>query len=593
MEKINGEKIYQGFIAGANAVIKQRKELNRINVFPVADGDTGSNLAVTMYSIIEDSRADKNVKKTMESIADAALVGARGNSGIIFAQYINGLYIEIEEAEDISIESFSKTAKSAVDYAYKAISNPVEGTMITVIREWADYLVSVKDKVNDFGELFTRSLSVANKSLDETPDKLKILRDSKVVDSGAKGFVHFLEGFLDFMNGYHKEEKETIGLGDNMDARSSGYEIPYRYCTEALLVGENLDIDTIRNKLEKLGDSLVIGGNFNKIKIHIHTNNPSEVFYQLKVYGDILNQKADDMQRQYEVLHNRKYDICLITDSIADLPQEIIDRYQIHQIPLNLIVGNNNYLDKLTIIPEYFYEMMETDSIEEYPSSSQPNVRYVEKYLENIIDKYKKIIIISVSSQMSGTINSMYQAINNLNIEEDKYVLIDSKLNSGAQGLLVKKVAEDIDSKKSFEEIVENIDLYIKSLKIYVSVKDLKYMIKSGRIGKVPGNIINKMNFKPVVSIDENGKGSIIGKAFNVGANEKKIFSLVEEENRKNKVINYCIIHANDLERAKEFEKKIFKIINKKPDYIMDISTIVAMSAGIGSVGVAIFTEKG
>ena len=478
MEKINGEKIYQGFIAGANAVIKQRKELNRINVFPVADGDTGSNLAFTMYSIIEDSKFDKNVKKTMGSIADAALIGARGNSGVIFAQYINGLYIEIEEAEDISIESFSNTAKKAVEYAYKAISNPVEGTMITVIREWAEYLESVKDKANDFGDLLTKSLKVANKSLEETPEKLKILKDSKVVDSGAKGFVHFLEGFLEFVNGYHKGENAIADSEENIQELNKDSNISYRYCTEGLLVGENLKTDEVRSRLEKLGDSLVLAGNQNKIKFHIHTNSPSHVFNQLKDYGDILNQKADDMQRQYELLHDRKYNIGLVTDSIADLPKEIVDKYQIHQIPLNLIVGNNNYLDKLTIIPEHFYQMMETEKIEEYPSSSQPNVKYVEKYLGEIVDKYEKIILISVSSQMSGTFNSFYQALKNLNIDESKFALIDSKVNSGAQGLLVKKVAEDIDKKISYDQILENIDGYIRNLKIYVSVKDLKYKFK-------------------------------------------------------------------------------------------------------------------
>ena len=134
---INSEKLYAAFLAGAHEVIKQKNELNKINVFPVADGDTGTNLAFTMHAIIEEARLEDSAKKTMGTIAEAALVGARGNSGIIFAQFINGLYMGLDDKEDISIKGFSRSVTNAVTHAHKAISNPVEGTMITVMRDWA------------------------------------------------------------------------------------------------------------------------------------------------------------------------------------------------------------------------------------------------------------------------------------------------------------------------------------------------------------------------------------------------------------------------------------------------------------------------
>lgn len=195
LTKINGQTIYQAFISGANEVIKEKIELNRINVFPIADGDTGNNLAYTMNSIIENAEPFASPKETLGSIADAALMGARGNSGIIFAQFINGVFMETDDTDYFEMKDFARIVKKAGEYAYKAISDPVEGTMITVIDEWADSLVYLADSSKDFLELFSDSLKDAWVSLNETSEKLQVLKDANVVDSGGKGFVHLLKAF--------------------------------------------------------------------------------------------------------------------------------------------------------------------------------------------------------------------------------------------------------------------------------------------------------------------------------------------------------------------------------------------------------------
>ena len=146
------------------------------------------------------------------------------------------------------------------------------------------------------------------------------------------------------------------------------------------------------------GESLIVAGNKNKMRIHIHTINPVALFNRLKDYGKILFQKVDDMQRQYETLYDRNSKIALVTDSIADLPQELMDKYQIHLFPLNLLINDSNYLDKLTITPQYFYDLM--DSAETYPSSAQPNIVDVENYLKAIVDHYEKVIVVTVSKEM-------------------------------------------------------------------------------------------------------------------------------------------------------------------------------------------------
>lgn len=590
---LDSERLYNSFLSGAQEVIKNKNSLNEINVFPVADGDTGSNLSSTMHAIIMDAKISGSVKETMNSIADAALTGARGNSGIIIAQYINGIFLSLMDDEMITISSFAETVKNAVPYAYQAISNPVEGTIITVIREWADAVYSHKDLSATFSELFSKSLITANKSLEATTSRLKVLQDSKVVDSGAKGFVYFLQGFATFLHTGKldlKVSEEQEDLSFNEELIHGQGEIRHRYCTEALLSADSIDLEALRSELALYGDSLIVAGNNHKARIHIHANAPEQVFQVLRKKGIILQQKADDMIRQNESAFDRKYDIALITDSIADVPQEILDRYQVHMLPLNLNFDNTSYLDKVTMTPELFYPLLEVAV--EYPKSSQPNPIIVEKYLETVLAHYDQVIVVTVAKEQSGTNSVFRNAVSKKLRDGKKIAVIDSKRNSGAQGLLVMKAAEMIAAGIPFDEIVSAIEKLRDRTNIFVSVNNLKYMVRSGRLSKVSGMAAMSINLKPVVSIDAEGKGSIAEKAFSEKGNEKKLFNLLGKINTQEKVTRYAIVHANNPEKAEVYRKRSVALLGKEPEYIMNISTIVGMSAGVGTVAISYMCEE-
>lgn len=593
LQYIDNEKIYYAFLSGAKEVIKQKRELNKINVFPVPDGDTGTNLAFTMNAILEEAKVQESVKKTMESIAEAALTGARGNSGIIFAQFINGLYMGLEDKKNISIKGFSKSVKNAVKYAYKSITNPIEGTMITVMQDWSNSLEILKDQTTDFTEILSNSFEVALQSLKETPNKLKVLKNASVVDSGAKGFVHFLEGFGNFIKTKIVNQTvldlEDVRLELNDVHIYDNPNLTYRFCTEALVKGENLNLDKIKLALNDLGDSLIVAGHSNKIRIHIHTNEPAALFHRLKHFGQIVQQKAEDMRRQYEATHTRKHQIALVTDSIADLPKDLMDLHQIHMIPLNLIIEDTSYLDKTTITPSYLYNLL--DEAEYYPTSSQPTVKATEDFLNFIAINYDSIVVVTVSKQMSGTYETILKAANMVKEQGKKISIIDSKLNSGAQGLVVLKAAEEIAAGRSFEEVVHAVENTIKNTKIFVSVSTLKYMVRSGRVKKIQGFAAKLFNLKPVVSIDSQGRGIIIGKSLSVKANTKKMKKLVNKIAHTKKIVSYSIVHADALDRAYEYEQIFTQMIGKKPAYTTDISSVVALNAGVGCVAIALTTD--
>lgn len=593
MRQLNGKALYYAFVSGAYEVVQKRDVLNRINVFPIADGDTGSNLVFTMRSIVDDATVFDSAKHTMNSIADAALIGARGNSGIIFAQFIRGINTGIGDVEDITVRDFSEAVKNAIPYAYEAVSDPTEGTILTVMRDWADSLVSLYDHAKDFDDLFAQSMEAAVKSLRDTPNKLRVLKRASVVDSGAKGFVHFLQGFQRFIeSGKSMEvvfEQLPIELEADQDFVLTATKIPFRYCTEALISGEELAPQAIKKQLADLGDSLIVAGGGNKVRIHMHTNDPQTLMLRLRGFGEILQQKVDDMKRQSDVIHRRKGNIALVTDSIADIPQALIDKQQIHVIALNIMMEGSAYLDRLTMTSDTIYELL--DAMPDYPTSSQPNGKTVEAIFSFLVHHYESIIVISVAKELSGTFATVTRAAEKFVKEGTLITVIDSKLNSGAQGLLVTRAAEAISAGHDHESVVAIVNETIGKSKIFVSVHTLKYMLRSGRVSSSMAFAAKLLNLKPVVSLDENGKGSIFGKAFSAKGNTKVIYRSVKAAMAASGIQEYCIVHASAPDRAAEYERLFTELTGKGPKYIMEISAITALSAGVGSTGIAMITD--
>lgn len=580
---LNNTFLYNSFIIGAKNVISEKNNLNKINVFPVPDGDTGTNLASLMNSIIEKSSLKESSAETMQSIVDAAIEGARGNSGIIFASYINGFYESVHK-DEITIEEYIEIVTNAYNEAYKSINEPVEGTMITVMRAWANALSTFKDASHSVLDLFSKAFEVLQLELKKTTEMLAVLKENKVVDAGAKGFVHFIEGFIRSLKG----EQASIEFHDIPEITEELHidkleDSQYRYCTEALISSSDLDQTQIKSHLNTLGDSLVIAGNKRRLRVHIHTDLPEKVFQYLATHGNILEQKVDDMVRQFEMVNHKKFDIALVTDSIADLPKAFVDAYQIHQYPLGLMINDTTYYDKLTIQSADFYKIMDHKGV--YPTSSQPNPKSLLNYFSHLTTYYDKVIVLTVSSKMSGTYQTFLEATSQFT--DKKITVIDSLQNSGAEGLLVLKAAKAIEEGMAYDDIVDYINTLKKESKILVSVQTLKYMVKGGRVKKATGLIGKILNLKPVISIDEHGEGIIFDKGFSIKSSNKKIFNHVKSVLDTHEIDTYAIVHANAPERAEAYKQTYKDLIGKDPEYIMDISSIVALSAGIGTVAIA------
>lgn len=591
---INGKFLYYAFIAGGKEILQNQKEINRINVFPVNDNDTGTNLASTIRSVIDNIRPHKSYKTTVGNIADAALIGARGNSGVIFAQFLHGLSRETINKPIITLPEFAESVRRSIPYIYEAIANPVEGTMLTVIRDWSDFLMARKEAIHDFKKVIVESIEVLEKSLAETTVKLKALNKSGFVDAGAKGFVLFIRGIINFIINRNVRTlvvppEESISLVHTEETGTE--EITHRFCTEAIIKNLKISIPELQDILNANGDSVVVAGSGAMCRIHIHSNHPADLFHQLNDLGTITFQKVDDMVRQQEAAFRRKWNIALVTDSTCDLPAELIDHYQVHMVPINLNFGDSHYLDKVTIQPDQFYDLLEksTDS----PKTSQINEQAFTNLFSHLASHYDAIIAIHLSGQFSGTYANSEKAGKRISMEFNKPVhVIDSKNLSGSLGLLVLRTAQRIEAGESPESIVNSIHEDIGRSKIFVSVRNLKYLIRGGRVSKPKGIIATALGLNPVISVDETGKSILFGKTFSQEASLNKIYRHIQKTGEGKSVWNYIIMHAHNPEGAARAEARMFEMTGLRPVSTVDISPAIGIHAGNGAVAVSLLFNK-
>jgi DegV family protein with EDD domain len=593
MEKMDGRNLYYTFIAGARKVIEHQVELNKINVFPVNDGDTGTNLASTIRSVIESLHPHRSYKITADRIAEATLLNARGNSGIIFAQFFYGLAIETGDLVNVTLKQFAESIYRSVRYVYEAVADPVEGTMLTVIKEWAQFIYDSWHRFTDFNNLLLSSHEILLRSLQETKSKLKILAVNNVVDAGAKGFVLFVEGIIEFIQARNVKEliqakAETVASPKIEEVVAE--EVTFRYCTEAIIRNCTIDNPSLKGIISKYGDSVVVAGSDRIRRIHVHTNTPAELFDELRPCGTLTFQKADDMIRQSDAVYKRKWEIALVTDSTCDLSQDLVDFYQINMLPININFGENHYLDKVTIQPEQFYKLLEESP--DYPKSAQVNDTAFINLYSHLASHYDSIIAIHLSDKLSGTFYSSERAAKSISIEFNKPItVINSKNLSGALGLIVLRTAQAIESGLSHDQIAGLAERWVKNARILVSVRTLKYMVRGGRVSAARGLIARILNINPIVTLDETGKAVVFDKAFSQRANMEKVIKHIKSAGTGKKIWNYIVLHANNHDAACWFSGKMEILTGKKPVSVCNISPVIGANAGVGAASIAFLFE--
>jgi len=309
-QAIDGLLLKEMIISGAGLLEKNREAIDALNVFPVPDGDTGTNMSLTMKSTVKEIAAldDMSASKVANMAARGALKGARGNSGVILSQILRGFARGIEGCDSIDAETFAKGLRSGADTAYKAVMKPKEGTILTVIRVIAeDSQRYVTKKPRTVQELLDKVIRSGEAILEKTPDMLPALKQAGVVDSGGQGLLTVLKGWRAAYNG-EKIEDTSAGVGEAAtfeyeDDHESLEELTFKYCTEFVIQDMNEgvtedDINKFRTRLGRIGDCVVCVGDFEFVKVHVHTNDPGKAIQWACAMGDLVNLKIDNMAEE-------------------------------------------------------------------------------------------------------------------------------------------------------------------------------------------------------------------------------------------------------------------------------------------------------
>lgn len=592
---LNGARFKRALIAGSKRVISRHDHLNKINVFPVSDSDTGTNISITLSAglkVVALQRSDK-LSKILEAFADGTLDAARGNSGTIFAQWFQGINDGCEGLEQLDTKQFIAVFAKAATHAYIAVAEPVEGTILTVLNETADYLTSLKEVPADFAELFGKLMRKANESLADTPKKLKILKKYGVVDAGAQALVDFFEGITQFIHqGDLKDlDAEIAAIVENEideeclhSAAESIDDYTYRYCTECVIVGDNISQRELKENVAGMGDSLVIAGSKRKTKVHMHVNQPAELFSVCRQFGKIHNEKADDMFHQIKDAHAKHSDVAIVTDSAIDLPQAVLDSLNIHIIPIQIHVGDDAFIDRISITPDEFYKIVEEQGV--LPKTAHPTYRDFKAKYQFLMSHYKSIISIHISNVMSNTLGAAKLVQRDLG--KKNLTIIDSLTVSAGQGLLVQYAAELANAGFSADEIIKRINTAASKIQIYTMIGNLDYAVKSGRLPKVAKKIADWFKVRPMINIAPGKKAKICG----IIRGERHITRLFAQKVLTkldpNKRYRLGLIHCQSPEQGQKLlEMLTLKSRNIESSYLVNCGVTIGSHAGPGTLGVS------
>lgn len=467
-KKIDGQIYSQMIVGGANVLSTHSGEVDDLNVFPIPDGDTGTNMLQTIEGGANVEGGESDLGKESSRIAEAMLLNARGNSGVILSQFFAGIAKGLDGVHEADVDDLINAFRSGVESAYKSVFKPTEGTILTVMREATEK--ASKMGASTPAEFFDYFIKSAEESLIHTPDLLPVLKKAGVVDSGGAGLIYIVKGMKRVLDGESFEKKKTDEKAEelDLDAFDENSVLEFGYCTELLLRLQNaktnieaFEVSTIISYLETIGDSIVAVKNGSIVKIHVHTMTPDKVLSFCQGYGEFLKIKIENMSLQ----HNN-------TTLPSDGDEELVTHIERERIPLGIVAVANG-----DGIKEAFIEMG-TNVIVDGGQSMNPSTEdfikafdeaHAEKILvfpnnSNIIlaaqtaaNLYKKSEVRVVNSK---TIGDGYAALSMLDTESGDIDAIAEECEMAMDGVLTAEISQCVRNAE-FDEISVNIGDYI------------------------------------------------------------------------------------------------------------------------------------
>jgi uncharacterized protein len=503
-QRIGAHALRLALMAGARAVIAGRDHLNLINVFPVPDGDTGTNMAFTFAAIYDGVKTHRttDVATLLRAAALAAIDGARGNSGAITAQFFYGLSEALKDCQRVSFPELARALDLATKSARRALSEPKEGTILSAMSALSQAAAGGKAQANldSWLEAATRAVAAAVK---RTPSQLAILAEHHVVDAGAQGFLEFIEGIAQLRQQgrallaqpfLQAELYATGSTHEYAHAHDAPCDSPYRYCSECALVGAAPE--HIRAELAGIEhDSLVIAGGIDRAHLHVHTNDPAALFAKLSEFAYVSQRKADDMHAQIRAAHNPAT-VGIVCDSAADLPEALIRELYIHTVPVRVNFGSDEYIDRITLNTQQFYQRLKSDTTP--VRTSQPPGGEFRRLFDQLASHYQHTICITLSEKLSGTYQVALSASRHGGA--DRTQVWDSHNAATGEALLVMDSARAAQRGLTIDQIKARFERMRPRSITYALIRDASYGVRGGRMPKWMGKITQWFGLNIIVS---------------------------------------------------------------------------------------------
>jgi DegV family protein with EDD domain len=511
IDYVDGRRYARAVVAGADWVLHTRESLDRINVFPVPDGDTGTNMALSLDATAAAVRAsgERHLGRVARKVAEASILGAKGNSGLILAHWFLGVSRSVGGQARIESRGLADALHAGALSVRDALEHPVEGTILTVMRSAAERALGAVHHGAGVAHLLDDVLSAAEAALARTPEMLEPLRKAGVVDAGAAGWVNFLKGVRRAIRGEPPPERAPDDLAAAVthppDFDASGE----RYCTELICRGRDFDEAKLRRRFAGDGTHLLVATTGSVFKLHIHTDHPDAVFRKAERLGRVEERKVDDMRRQSEERRagfrgpdgggEPPSGVAVVCDSTADLPAELRDRHGIAMVPLQVLFGDSVYRDQVDLASEEFYRRL---SRGERATTSQPPPRAFVEALERIRGD-RPVVVLTLSAALSGTFRSARSGA--ALAAQPRVDVIDSRSASLGLGLLALGAARLAERGADSATVVGWIERWRAGTGIAFTVRTLEHLRRGGRIGPAAELLGNLLGLRPVLAYEGDG----------------------------------------------------------------------------------------
>ncbi len=581
MQEISQNELKKMILFSCERIERDKEQINKINVFPVPDQDTGNNLAATLRGIkgcIENVDFN-NIEELSTRVLNGALTAAQGNTGIIYTGFLAGFFPYIAKETTVNGIMLGEAFEQGYERAKDSIQNPKEGTMLDVIKAFALGVKEKSKEEDDIVKIFHHALIKANEALLDTPNKMELLKKAGVVDAGGLGFLMILETYLDTLQ--EQSEPFTIKSLEREDTRTRRFVqiLSNRYEVVALLDDGDYTEKQIKEKLHHLGNCLDVIQVGERTKIHIHTDDPYEVRNLIKKLGVIESLRIEDMAK--EVTGEKSVEnvsIGIIVDERSGLSSKIVNHYGIEVIPLRITWPEGESISGDNICQRI--KEAKKQGIVSQPKIEPITPEFFMESYKNQLQKFDDVLCIVSSSRLSNNYEAAIKGRNMLNLNEREHVfVIDSKNISAGQSIVVLEAIEMVAEQRKIKEILRKIEKTVENVKLYCIVEKSDWWNKEK---SKPFWFSKKQEVRYALGEMKNGK-IIPMETLRTKNFAAALFSKIEKESRRDiregKRIRIVITHGDNSPQAEELKVKMKTIKKTDISFISVTDPVTSINA--------------